>query len=140
MKRKDIGSQDITYKELEKYGEAGTPYMELVLKILHTFWVGNNEERADDVRIGSVDFFFDEDGHLHLDFVSRFSFNDNQRKSIIKAFDEAMEIERKKPLEEFIEEDITDEETKPLCPECSAYISEYGMAALNDKLCPKCRE
>lgn len=74
---KKLFSFDVTLEELSnllshKYAKA-----QLVLEFLKNFWYvdqgGSDKSYLNKVRVGSIDVFIDNDGHLHLDFITRFS-------------------------------------------------------------------
>ncbi len=79
--RERIASCDVTYSELRSLGEKEG--MQRILAFLFAEWVGQNLERMDSVRIGSIDIEVDEDGFLHLDFIYR-SKIDDETKGLLK--------------------------------------------------------
>jgi hypothetical protein len=52
------------------------------MTMLHSVWCGENKEREDGPRIGSFKIFFDYDGALHFDFVTRFTIDSEIQKII----------------------------------------------------------
>jgi hypothetical protein len=76
---KKLFSFDVTLRELMYLGSKKTPQLGLIFEFLKQFWYvieGRLDmERWDNIRIGSVDVFLDQDGHLHLDFMTRFHLN-----------------------------------------------------------------
>ena len=63
-------SVDVTYNELIELQKVKA--LKPILDSLKQYWVGEMEHRAEDTRIGSIDVFQDNEGHIHLDFVTRF--------------------------------------------------------------------
>lgn len=64
---------DVTYNQLVSLKEANSKSIETLLHLLREFWC-NNPERQDEVRIGTINVYLDKDDALHLDFSTRFSF------------------------------------------------------------------
>lgn len=62
---------DVTYENLQSLKDVQA--LQPALEFLKDFWCGSNKERESNVRLGTIDVFIDEQGNLHLDFISRFS-------------------------------------------------------------------
>lgn len=72
MKKASI---DVTYNELKDLGNH--PSLKNLFQDLYRYWVNPHPERADNVRIGTVDVYLNEDGNLKIEFTTRFSLNEN---------------------------------------------------------------
>jgi hypothetical protein len=73
----DVRLQDLM--NLEKYSQK-VDKLSLIFDLLKGFWYTlkdktAEQERWNNIRIGSVDVYLDETNSLHLDFTTRFSFN-----------------------------------------------------------------
>jgi hypothetical protein len=68
----DLGPQvdDVTAEQLRSYDKH--PILAYIVYLLDKAWTGDNEERRTRARIGSVKTYVDDDGFLHIDFVTRF--------------------------------------------------------------------
>ena len=64
---------DITWKGLGNYDSCNA-LME-IMQFLRDCWVGDDAEREDGVRIGTVSVYLDDECNMHLDFATRFRVN-----------------------------------------------------------------
>lgn len=72
---------DVTLKDLMNLGDRAKEVWKLqaIMEFLKRFWYKpsgdaiRDSHRWNDIRVGSVDVFLDDDKNLHLDFVTRFS-------------------------------------------------------------------
>ncbi len=64
---------DVTAKELENYSK--NEYLKIILDALKENWCMGIKDREENVRIGTVKIFIDDEGFLHLDFKNRFKIN-----------------------------------------------------------------
>jgi len=77
---------DVTLKELMNLGVRAkeSKKLDLIFNLLQKFWYDledkhDQEERENRIRVGSVEVYLDEDSHLHIDFLTRFSFASNSK-------------------------------------------------------------
>lgn len=89
---KEIINFDVRLKDLMNLGEhaKGFGKLKALFLLLKTFWYRLDDkkeqvEREDRIRIGSVYVFLDDDGVLHMDFVTRFNFEN--KDAYHKAFE-----------------------------------------------------
>lgn len=67
----EINRVDVTAEELRDFTKH--PVLKEIVEALSLGWTMGDKHRDKNVRIGSVDIYTDDDGHLHLDFVTRFT-------------------------------------------------------------------
>lgn len=74
---KKIFNFDVPLKALEGFKENKSNKVKFILDFLKSFWFdhngGSSLEYWDRVRVGSVEVYLDDENHLHLDFITRFS-------------------------------------------------------------------
>lgn len=74
---KKLFSFDVRLNDLESLNNAGFKKTATLLEFLKAFWFrgagGSDPDYLDKVRVGTVGVFLDDEEHLHLDFVTRFS-------------------------------------------------------------------
>lgn len=80
-------SFDVTLKDLMNLGERAKEFkkLEAVLGLLQMFWYDLPDEaleeveqnRWNNIRVGSIDVFLDEHKHLCMEFVTRFQFQNS---------------------------------------------------------------
>lgn len=63
---------------LEEYSKE-FPKLDLIFRLLSRFWYtledkSHEEERWDKIRVGSMEVYLDQDKHLCMKFITRFSF------------------------------------------------------------------
>lgn len=75
----EIESVDVTAEQLRDFTKH--PILKEIVETLSEGWTMGKEDRDKNTRIGSVDIYTDDDGHLHLDFVTRFSCEKDSTKS-----------------------------------------------------------
>lgn len=68
MKRISI---DVTFNQLKNLGSV--EHLQLLFDGLYHHWVGEYKEREDNVRIGSLDVYKNEDGNIVMEFITRFA-------------------------------------------------------------------
>jgi hypothetical protein len=80
---KNLFRFDVTLQELLHLGDLAKNFSRLrvLFSLLDHWWYDlsdkkRSEERRKNIRIGSVNVFLDDDGGLHLDFITRFGFKD----------------------------------------------------------------
>jgi len=69
---------DVTANELENYSK--NEYLKTIINTLKESWCMGVQDREENVRIGTVKMFTDDDGFLHLDFTTRFKCTKKQNK------------------------------------------------------------
>ena len=72
---------DVTWKDLSSLNGIHAS-LSFLIEILRLMWCDNDEHREKDLRIGSIKMKFDNDGSLHFDFCSRFSFSKEQQEKV----------------------------------------------------------
>jgi large subunit ribosomal protein L7/L12 len=81
-----LADVDVSYNDLAGLcGAKGK--LACIMTFLKAFWVGDAKGRSSNVRIGSVRSYFDEDGHLHLDFETRFTVDEDLQASLQRVAD-----------------------------------------------------
>ena|SRR5258706_6342334 len=80
-------SFDVTLKDLMNLGERAKEVkkLEATLALLQMFWYDlpnealeeKEQERWNNIRVGSIDVFLDEHKHLCMEFVTRFQFQNS---------------------------------------------------------------
>jgi len=71
----EVWDIDMTVAELMNMAACDNLHLYAILQFLKANWVGGNPDREHDVRAGTMYCYVDEDGHLRLDFRSRFTVN-----------------------------------------------------------------
>lgn len=69
--KKELWTFDVTLHELKNPQEHWAT--EPVFEFLKQHWIEPHPERERDMQVGTVYVFVDEEGHLHMDFCSRFT-------------------------------------------------------------------
>lgn len=77
---------DVTLKDLMNLGKraAEVKQLDFIFNLLQNYWYNledkkEQEERENRIRVGSIWVYLDDDGALHLDFVTRFGFKDKDK-------------------------------------------------------------
>lgn len=71
----EVWDIDLTVAELLNMAACDNLHLYAVLQFLKANWVGGNPAREHDVRAGTMYCYVDDDGHLRMDFRSRFTVN-----------------------------------------------------------------
>jgi hypothetical protein len=77
-KKTKIADIDVTFDELKNPSEKES--LIPVFELLRAYWVGENKERG----IGTTYVYFDEEGHIHMDFASRFALQKDSQAKFLK--------------------------------------------------------
>ena len=80
--KKDLFFVDVTLKDLMNLGERAKDILKLrmLFTLLEKYWYGDKEkdlDRWNRIRIGSIWIYLDKNNALHLDFVTRFAFENS---------------------------------------------------------------
>lgn len=97
--RNHVTFADVTWKELSELGKQ-KGVIGSALSFLHSFWVGEHAERETNVRVGAVDVEIDKDGFLHLDFVTRFRLNEEEREMFLEQLEQGRRQDAKEWLDQ----------------------------------------
>jgi hypothetical protein len=75
---------DVRLKDLMNLGKYArqVPKLEVIFKFLESYWYtledkAAEEERWNNIRVGSVDVYLDKDQHLCMEFSTRFQFQNS---------------------------------------------------------------
>lgn len=83
---KPIADIDVTFADIKSLGEKHSLYP--IIEFLRASWVGDNKERETNCRIGTMYVYFDKDGAMHMNFISRTNFPKETQTKILKAFNQ----------------------------------------------------
>lgn len=85
---------DVTWKDISHLKEIKNLPLQCLIEILRVDWCGDDKEREDGPRIGTIKFYFDTDGAMHLDFVHRCSWSVEKKEILQGILNEICENEK----------------------------------------------
>jgi len=82
-----IADIDVTFADLKD--PAAKDSLFPIIEFLRAFWVGDDKQRETNCRIGTMFVYFNKDGNIHMDFVSRFALPKESREKVLKILKQA---------------------------------------------------
>ncbi len=81
-KRVPIADVDVTFADIKDLAAKDSLFP--IIEFLRAFWVGDDKKRETNCRIGTMYVYFNEDGNIHMDFVTRFALPREYREKVLK--------------------------------------------------------